>query len=301
MENISNSIPLLIDILIFVLGLSVGGFLNVVIYRLPREDENLSLAKPAHSFCPVCGHTIRFYDNIPVLSWLILRARCRDCGEPISVRYPLVELAAGLLALYLYQQFGASFYFLGFFYFTMCLLAIALIDLDLMVIPTVLMYPTIAIGLICAALGPGEWQGAAFRQWAELSDIWILTQLEPRLGLRFASFTSALIGLLLGWGSLKAISVTYKLLRGHTGLGDGDPPLLGLIGVFLGWLAVPFVILASSLIGLISLGILMLTSKKSPAGGWGMKALPFGPFLVLAAFFYLFFGARVIAWYLSLF
>lgn len=275
MENISNSIPLLIDILIFVLGLSVGGFLNVVIYRLPREDENLSLAKPAHSFCPVCGHTIRFYDNIPVLSWLILRARCRDCGEPISVRYPLVELAAGLLALYLYQQFGASFYFLGFFYFTMCLLAIALIDLDLMLIPTALMYPTIAIGLICAAIGPSEWQGTAF--------------------------TSALIGLLLGWGSLKAISVTYKLLRGHTGLGDGDPPLLGLIGVFLGWLAVPFVILASSLIGLISVGILMLTSKKSPAGGWGMKALPFGPFLVLAAFFYLFFGARVIAWYLSLF
>ncbi len=281
-------IAIAIYLLAFLFGLSAGSFLNVVIHRLPREG--LSLSKPARSFCPACGKPIRARDNIPILSWLILRARCRDCGQAISARYPLVELAAGLLAVYLYARFGASWHFLGFFYFVMCLLAIALIDLERTVIPTALMYPATAIGLLCAAAEPSP----------QLLGPWLWLTFVPDLGPRMASLADSATGLLLGWGAFKAIQIGYKLARGHDGMGDGDPPLLGMIGAFLGWLAIPFVIMVSCLIGLFSVGLLMLTAKEAPEEGWGLKALPFGPFLVLAAFFYLFFGPRLIDWYLSL-
>ncbi|UQZ90779.1 prepilin peptidase [Deltaproteobacteria bacterium Smac51] len=277
-----------IYILIFAFGLSVGSFLNVVIYRLPRES--LSVSKPTRSFCPVCGKPIRWYDNIPVLSWLILKARCRDCGEPIGARYPLVELASGLLAVYLYYHFGPSLNFFFYFYFVMCLLAIALIDLELMVIPTALMYPPALAGLLCAVLEPS----------VNLPGPWLWMKVEPLWGPRAASLAGSLAGLVLGWGSLKAVSVGYKLARGHDGMGDGDPPLLGMIGAFLGWQAIPVIILGSTIIGLASVGIMMLISKKSPDEGWGLKALPFGPFLVLASFFYLFFGPALVNWYLSM-
>lgn len=281
--------PVAVYILIFFLGLSVGSFLNVVIYRLPREG--LSVSRPSRSFCPACGASIRWYDNFPVFSWLWLRGRCRDCQRPIAARYPLVELAAGLLALYLYQRFGLSWGFLLHFYFVMCLLAIALIDLELMVIPVVLMYPAAVLGLACAALEP-EVTLIGPKLWVAL---------EPHLGPRLTSLTGSLAGLILGWGLLKSVSMSYKLLRGHEGMGDGDPPLLGMIGAFLGWRAVPLVVLWSTLIGLFSVVILIFNSRgKPPEEGWSKHALPFGPFLVLAALLYLFCGPAFIAWYWSL-
>ena len=276
-------------LLIFLLGLSVGSFLNVVIYRLPLKD--LSLTSPKRSFCPACGSGIRWFDNIPLFSWIFLKARCRDCGQPISIRYPLVELATGLLALYFFHQFGLGsiISFLIYFYFAVCLLAIALIDLDWMVIPTSLMYPTSVLGLICALWEPS----------VTLPGPWLWNLAEPLVGPRGASLAGALMGLVLGWGALKLISVSYKLARGHEGMGDGDPPLLGMIGVYLGWRALLPVILASTLIGVASVGVMMLMAKSSPKEGWAMKALPFGPFLVLGAFIYIFFGPQLVAWYFS--
>ncbi len=141
--------------------------------------------------------------------------------------------------------------------FSLCLLAIALIDLKFMVIPTALIYPAAVLGLVYAAISPS----------AELTD--------------------SALGFLVGWGALKSVAVAYKAARGHEGLGEGDPPLLGLIGIFLGWRAIPTVILVSALTGLVTVGLLMLTPKSS-YGDWRFKAIPFGPFLVLAAFFHLF-------------
>lgn len=279
-------------IMVLLLGLSIGSFLNVVIYRLPLKG--LSLTNPKRSFCPACGAAIRWYDNIPVLSWLLLRARCRDCAKPISIRYPLVELASGLLALYFFHQFGPEklHVFVIYYYFSICLLCIALIDLDWMIIPvSQLVYPTAVLGLVLAFWEPS----------LALAGPWVWSLTEATFGHRGASLVGAVMGWIVGWGALKLISVSYKIVRGHEGMGDGDPPLLGLIGIYLGWRAIPLVILASTLIGLASAGIMILRSKgKSPEEGWAMKALPFGPFLVLGAFIYIFFGPQLVNWYMSL-
>ena len=275
--------------LVLLFGLSVGSFLNVVIYRLPRE--NLSVRKPERSFCPICGKAIRWYDNIPVFSWLLLKARCRNCHKPISFRYPLVELVSGLLALYLFHRFGPSVSFLLYFYFALCLLAISLIDLELMVIPVHLMYPTTALGLLGAALYPS---------WP-LAGPWLWDWIVPQFGPRGASLAGSVGGMVLGWLILTLVSKGYKLARGHDGMGDGDPPLLAMIGAWLGWRAVPLVILWSTLIGVFSVGVMMLLARgKSPEEGWAMKAVPFGPFLVMGAFLYLFFGPAFLNWYWSL-
>lgn len=275
--------------LALVLGLSAGSFLNVVIHRLPRRDQGLSLAWPRHSFCPACGAAIRWPDNIPVLSWLRLRGACRDCRRPISIRYPLVELASGILALSLLNRYGPGPLFLIQYYFGLCLLAIAFIDLELMLIPVVLMYPTAGLGLL------GAWAYPA----PELAGPWLWLKLEPALSPSFISLAGAAAGLALGWGGLKAVAVAFKAIRGYQGLGEGDPPLLGLIGVYLGWRALPLVILWAAIIGLLSaLALRLLNRRERPTEG--RKALPGGPFLVLATYLQLFFGPAFLAWYWSL-
>lgn len=275
--------------LVLFLGLSVGSFLNVVIYRLPRE--NLSLTKPKRSFCPSCGAHIKWFDNIPVFSWLWLRAKCRGCGQPIAARYPLVELITGLMAIYLFHVFGPTLAFLFHFYFFCCLLSIALIDLETMLIPVnYLVYPTAVLGLVNALVYPS----------ADLTGLGLWNDLVPRLGPHLTSAVGSLAGLALGWGALKIVSVGYKLARGEDGMGDGDPPLLAMIGAFLGWRAVFLVILWSTMIGIFSVAVLMVMSKgKPPEEGWGRKPLPFGPFLVLGALLYFFFGQEFLGWYWS--
>ncbi|MDR2935541.1 MAG: prepilin peptidase [Candidatus Adiutrix sp.] len=277
--------------LALLLGLSAGSFLNVVIHRLPRRDQGLSLFRPGRSFCPACGAAIRWHDNIPVLSWLLLKGACRDCRRPISIRYPLVELASGILALSLFNRYGPGPEFLIQYYFVLCLLAIALIDLEFMLLPVVLVYPAVGLGLL------GAWAYPA----PELAGPWLWLGLEPALSPPFISLAAAAAGLALGWGGLKAAAAAFKALRGREVLGDGDPPLLGLIGVYLGWRVLPLVILWALLIGLMSALTLMLLNRRDrPAEGWGRKALPFGPFLVLAAYLQIFFGQAFMAGYLSL-
>ena len=137
---------ILLDIFAFIFGAAIGSFLNVCIYRIPAET---SIVKPS-SRCPSCGHPIRFYDNIPILSFLILRARCRDCGAKISWRYPLIELITGLMALLLFGKFGLSLVFLTFFIFTAVLIVIAFIDLDHQIIPDILSLPGIPVFFLAA-------------------------------------------------------------------------------------------------------------------------------------------------------
>ena len=247
--------------LVFIFGMCIGSFLNVCIYRLPSGK---SIIRPA-SACPDCGTAIHWYDNIPLISYVILRGRCRGCKTPISIRYPIVELLCGLFAMTSWMQFGNSLSALIYFIFIAALLVITFIDIDHRIIPDIISLPGIPLGFLASL---------------------ILPQLK---------WSDSLIGILAGGGSLLAIAWGYQLITGKDGMGGGDIKLLAMIGAFLGWKGVLFTIMASSLIGTVVGIILMLRARK------GIKmALPFGPFLAIGAIIYLFFGPQLIAWYFHL-
>jgi leader peptidase (prepilin peptidase) / N-methyltransferase len=242
---------MLLNIFVFIFGAAVGSFLNVCIFRLPAEG---SIVKPL-SQCPHCKHPIRFYDNVPIISFFILKAKCRDCGEKISWRYPLVEFITALLSLILFIKFGLTWEFLIYFIFTAVLIVITFIDIDYQIIPDVLTLPGIPIFFLLA----------------------VFVVKVPWL--------DALIGLLIGGGVLFAIAFVYELLTKREGMGGGDIKLLALIGGFLGWKSLIFVLLVSSLLGAI-VGITAMIIKKQDT----KYAVPFGPFLSAAAVAYLFWG-----------
>lgn len=252
--------PLLVDIYIFLVGLCVGSFLNVCIFRIP---EGRSIVSPP-SACPGCGTSIKWYDNIPLISYIVLRGRCRNCRTAVSLRYPTVELLTGLFALVVWIQFGMNWQSLIYFLFIAALLVITFIDIDHQIIPNEISLPGIPIGFALCFLNPD------------------LTWLE------------ALIGILIGGGSLYAVIWIYYLVTGRQGMGFGDVKLLAMIGAFTGWRGVLFTIMASSFIGtVVGLAEMMRTRQ-------GMKlAIPFGPFLAIGAVLYLFFGPQVIDWYLN--
>jgi leader peptidase (prepilin peptidase)/N-methyltransferase len=184
------------------------------------------------------------------------------------------------MALYLFTACSSVPAFLMQYYFALCLLAITFIDLEHLVIPMVLVYPTIALGLVSA------WAYPMAPPALEFTGPWLWLKL--RLGPGGVSLANSLAGLALGWGGLKALSLAYKKVRGREGLGEGDPALLGLIGAFLGWLALPGILLAASIIGLIAAFIFInLRGQAKPAGGWGHMPVPFGFFLAITALHFL--------------
>jgi leader peptidase (prepilin peptidase)/N-methyltransferase len=286
--ELTGFVGIFANVCILMFGLVVGSFLNVVIHRLPREG--LSLTSPRRSFCPACLNQIAWYDNIPILSWVALRGHCRFCHAPISARYPLVELLAGLLSLFIFQSEGLGLRYFFYFYFVMCLTAIAFIDLELMIIPDLLVKPTFLVGLISAVVTPyPPLAGKAL--WRYLAEIgW---------NDRLISLAGATLGFVIGFLALYAVAMSYKLLRGHRGLGEGDPPLMGLIALFLGLPSILPVLLLSSMIALVSVAILVLTGRFQ-SQGLAMKPIPFGPFLSLAALIWLFQGQAFLTWYFSL-
>jgi leader peptidase (prepilin peptidase)/N-methyltransferase len=240
-----------LNVFVFIFGAAVGSFLNVCIFRLPA---NGSILKPL-SQCPHCHHPIRFYDNIPLISFIVLQRKCRDCKGAISWRYPLVELITAVLALLLFYKFYLSWNFLIFFIFTAVLIVITFIDFDHQIIPDVLTLPGIPVFFLLGVF-------VVKVPWLE-----------------------ALIGLLVGGGVLFAIAFVYELLTKREGMGGGDIKLLALIGGFLGWKSLIFVLLVSSFLGAV-VGITIMIIKKQD-----MKyAVPFGPFLSAAAVAYLFWG-----------
>jgi leader peptidase (prepilin peptidase)/N-methyltransferase len=242
---------MLLNYFAFIFGAVIGSFLNVCIFRIPAKT---SIIKPP-SQCPHCHHPIRFYDNIPIISFIVLRSKCRDCGGKISWRYPLVELITAVLSLLLFLKFGLTLIFLTFFIFTAVLIVITFIDLDQQIIPDVLTLPGIPIFFLLAIF-------VVKIPWLE-----------------------ALIGLLIGGGVLFAIAFVYELLTKREGMGGGDIKLLAMIGGFLGWKSLIFILLFSSFSGAI-VGITAMIIKKQD-----MKyAVPFGPFLSAAAVAYLFWG-----------
>ena len=249
----------------FLLGTVVGSFLNVVILRLPDPDQ--SIAFPA-SHCPGCQTPLHWYENIPIASYLVLRGKCRTCRKKISIQYPLVELSMGLLSLGLFHRFGPSLSFLVYFVFAAALLAIIVIDLYHQIIPDVISLPGIVLGFVSSFFIPEvTWQQSA-------------------------------LGILLGGGLLYAIALTYYLIAKRDGMGGGDIKLLAMIGAFLGWQSLLFVVFFSSLTGSI-IGILAMIKQKKG----GRTRIPFGPFLATSALAWLFFKPQILnlwAWYLGL-
>ena len=245
----------------FVFGMVVGSFLNVCICRMPNGESIVS--PPSH--CPHCSYRIRWYDNIPLLSYLVLRGKCRGCGAHISLQYPLVELINGILTLFLFLRFGPTLVFAVLFLFCSALVVITFIDIEHQIIPDEISLSGIVLGFVLSFFLKGH------------------------------SWLNALLGILLGGGSLLLVAYTYQRLTGKDGMGGGDIKLLAMMGAFLGWKAIPFIIFASSLIGsVVGVTIMMLQKKDSKL------AIPFGPYLAFGAVLYIFYGKPLIHWYLNL-
>jgi len=266
-----------------VLGLLVGSFLNVLVHRLPlmlerqwqneaREvlgmpveaHERFDLCLPA-SHCPGCGHRIRAWENIPVVSYLALRGRCSACKGPISLRYPLVELACAGLSLVVAWHFGVSVQALLALVLTWCLLALSLIDAEHQLLPDVLVLPTLWLGLVVNAFGV------------------------------FVPLADALWGAVVGYLSLWSVYWLFRLVTGKEGLGYGDFKLLALLGAWGGWQVLPLTLLLSSVVGAV-IGLCLLRLRKASLG----TTMPFGPYLAIAGWIAWLWGDEIYASYMQL-
>jgi leader peptidase (prepilin peptidase)/N-methyltransferase len=277
------------------LGLIVGSFLNVVIHRLPKmlerdwdgqaadllEQKNLAevakkLRRPTGaarynlitppSTCPNCGHRIRAYENVPILSYLLLRGRCSSCKSAISIRYPVVEAASGIIAGYIGWRFGLSLAMAGALIFAWSLIALTVIDIDTQLLPDDITLPLLWLGFLVNLNGS------------------------------FVPLQSAVIGAVAGYLSLWSVYWLFKLTTGKEGMGYGDFKLLGAIGAWLGWKMLPVVILLSSLVGaIVGVGLIVFArhGRNTP--------IPFGPYLATAGLVALLWGEAINRTYLQLF
>ena len=251
----------MLHIISIIFGAIVGSFLNVCIIRLPTEE---SIITPG-SHCPHCKSPIKFYDNIPMLSYLVLRGRCRYCNEPISFQYPLIEGLTAFGSLIIFMKFGPSLSYLFFFSFFAALIVITVIDLYHQIIPDAISIPGIGVGLLGSLIIP------------------------------YITFFNSVIGILVGGGSLFLVATLYQWFFKREGMGGGDVKLLAMIGGFLGWKSVILTILLSSFIGsIVGIAIMLLKGKDFK------YAIPFGPFLSLGAVISLFYGETLIQWYLGM-
>ena len=254
-------------VFIFLFGLAIGSFLNVCIYRIPRAD--VSIHSPRRSFCPACSEPISPYDNIPILSYLLLRGKCRHCSAPISVLYPLVELATAGLYLFLYYHFGLTLEFLLALAFITLLLPISVIDTQHYIIPNVLIVTGLILGFVIVC-------GIAYQR----ADVWYLL--------------IRLIGAVAGGLVLWLVAVIGSAALRKKAMGGGDIKLMALIGLFLGaWPELAMVIAFSALSGAVVGTTLIVSGIKDR-----QSPIPYGPFLAGAAVLILLWGDRL--WHLYL-
>ena len=243
------------------LGLTVGSFLNVVIYRLPRRQ---SIVKP-RSACTTCGRPIRWYENVPLLSYILLRGRCRGCGAPISIRYIVVELLGGVFALGVLWIYGPSLEALFAYAFLMALLAITIIDWKHRIIPDEISISFILLGIVWSFFNP------AMTPW------------------------ESSLGALVGGGGLYAVGALYRLIRRTDGMGGGDVKLMAMIGAFLGFKLVLPVIVIASFAGSVY-GLCFVKGQER-----GKASIAFGAFLAPTAALCFFWGTSILAWYFGRF
>ena len=278
--------PTAFNIFVVILSLMIGSFLNVVIYRLPKMMHNgwylecrefladevkditakniepLTLSKP-DSTCPKCGHKIRFYENIPVLSWLFLKGKCSQCKNSISFRYPLVETITALLSLVIANQFGVSLETLLLLVLTWGLISLTLIDFDHMLLPDQIVMPLLWLGLLI------------------------------NINETFVPLSDAVIGAAVGYMSLFSVFWLFKLLTGKEGMGHGDFKLFALFGAWIGWQLLPILILMASVVGAF-VGISLMIFKNHQRE----QAIPFGPYLAVAGWITILWGEGIWSWYL---
>ena len=246
-------------VLVGIMGLVAGSFLNVCIYRIPRK---LSIASPP-SHCGACGRQLAWYENLPLMSYAVLRGKCRSCGASISAMYPLVEVSTAAVFVAGYWWYGATPVLAVRLLFACAMIALFVIDLQHKILPNQITLPGIAVGLVLSGIaGPG----------------WI----------------ASLVGIVAGAGSLFAVAEVYYSVRGEEGLGMGDVKMLGMIGAFLGWKMVLLTLVLSSLLGSI-VGIVILVLKNESL----KYALPFGTFLAIGALVSAVAGDTLLAWYLG--
>jgi len=262
-------LSILLGIYAAVFGLIVGSYLNVVIHRVPR---GMSTVLP-RSRCPGCGTAIRAADNVPVLSWVLLGGRCRVCQERISVRYPAIEAATGVLFLACFLRFGVSFEAPAAALFGALMIALAAIDVEHFLLPDRITLPGIAAGILLQPLLP----------WARLWE-------GP-----WGALAGGALGALLGAGILFAVWWGWYLLRGEEGMGLGDVKMLAMIGAFLGWKGVLVSLFLAALSGSV-IGLALMGWR-----GAGLKSkLPFGAFLALGGLIAVFAGEGIVTWYAGL-
>ena len=267
----------------FIVGLIIGSFLNVCIYRIPLDG--LSIHSPRHSLCPSCRNTIRLYDNIPILSYFILGGKCRYCKLKISIQYPLVEFLTGAFFLLFLYTFQLSFTFVVACIFVSILIAISVIDLRYFIIPNELVYTGVIIGLIFAI-------------------ITAITEREP------IYMIYGIVGMFIGGGIIAAIAWFGKLLLRKEAMGMGDVKLMAMIGMYLSWWPyqqatflnyllrsirlLTIVLFISAFVGAI-IGTIAMLLRKSES----RNVIPYGPFLAAAAILTLLYGERIWTWYLG--
>ncbi len=249
-------------IVFFILGSLLGSFGNVIIYRLPK---GLSVVKP-RSHCQGCNKMVAWYDNIPIISWLVLKGHCRYCQAKFSFRYLMVELITAVLFALTFHFVGWNWLLVDYLIFVFGLVVCSFIDLDHMILPDVFTLSGIVIGLLGALLNPERY------------------------------FWEAFAGVMMGGGFLWMTAYIYFLMTKKEGMGGGDIKLIAWIGAVLGWRAIPFVIFTSAVVGTV-VGLSMARGKKE-----GLKTMiPYGPFLAIGAIIYLLGGQTLGQWYLSLF
>ncbi len=272
----------MITVVVFVFGLIVGSFLNVCIVRLPRGRSIVT--PPSH--CPRCKKGIKFYDNIPVVSFLVLRGKCRACGEPISWRYPAVELMNGLMYLWIVSEFG-----LGgemFLVMALCssLIVITFIDFDHQIIPDVITLPGMLVGL---TVGP------LFLSVLADPLPFHLGGLLPHAGPYLRGVLNSFLGLFFGAAPLFTIGWLWEKLRNIEAMGGGDVKLMGMVGSFLGWKGALLTIMLGALAGsVVGITLILLHRHKMD------KVIPFGPFLALGSVMTAFYGYDIVSWYLGM-
>ncbi len=272
----------MITVIVVIFGLIIGSFLNVCIVRLPRGR---SIANPP-SHCPRCKERIKVYDNIPVISFLLLRGKCRACGEPISWRYPLVELMNGLFYVWIVREFWFGGETLLLMIFCSSLIVITFIDFDFQIIPDIITLPGIILGVSIAPF---------FMSALSEPLPFHLGRLMPHAWPHLVSFLNSVIGMLCGALPLLTMGWIWERLRHVEAMGGGDVKLMGMVGAFLGWKGAFLTIFLGSLVGSI-VGVLLIIFKRHKMD----RVIPFGPFLAAGAVVTAFYGPDIISWYLAL-
>jgi len=291
MSDLFAEFPVVFLIVVFVVALLVGSFLNVVIYRLPvmmerewREQCEELAGQPAgalpegrfnlsfpRSRCPACGHMITAVQNIPVISYLVLGGKCASCKAPISRRYPIIELITAVLSGIVAWRFGVSYETLAALLMTWSLIAISVIDIDHQLIPDSISLPLIWLGLALSLLHPMDGATMLF--------------IDPR---------ASIVGALAGYLSLWSIYHVFRLVTGKEGMGYGDFKLLAALGAWLGWQMLPLIILLSALVGA-AVGISLIVFSRHDRN----VPIPFGPYLAAAGWIAMLYGPQIVDGYLA--